>query len=599
MSSAPNQGPAIGAVIAGRYEIVRLLGAGGMGAVYQARQLSMDRLVALKLIHPHIASDDVAKRFHREMQATSKIEHPNTIRVFDYGVAEDGQLFLAMEFLDGRPLSKLLSEHGALPLDRIVHIAAQVTRALAAAHQDGITHRDLKPDNIMLVDRYGEQDVVKVLDFGIARFVDADQARTQVTRDGAVIGTPAYMSPEQALGHAVDHRADFYSLGVMLYQMAVGRTPFDGPTLAALLVAHATEAPAPPSTIAPVAAPLEALILRLLAKSPAERPSTAAEVLQALEACREAARAQPTAAAMPAAPQPPPVGPKPSRAPIVIVIGLAVLAGAGVVVARLARRPSAAATKAATNAATDAAARARLDALQLADGDPLAPVACRASDGALVDRLARAAAFLADSTVGKPRPQDRDALTLLSTLKGADGAAEYWALLSRARLVIEPAADGALEAARTAVARCPGYALAHNLAGNAEQRAKHPEAAAAAYHEALKSAPDYLAPRFNLGLLSLRAGDAKSAIAAFDEVLQKNPVHPRAYLARGQAHLLVGDVRAALDDLEQATLRHPEQAEAWLLLGQARGKAKLEKGARDAFCKAKALGSDEGARLCP
>ncbi|MGZ3441149.1 MAG: serine/threonine-protein kinase, partial [Polyangia bacterium] len=137
----------IGQVIAGRYEIVRLLGAGGMGAVYQARQLSMDRMVALKLIHPHIASDEVARRFHREMQATSKIEHPNTIRVFDYGADDKGQLFLAMEFLEGRPLARVLEEEGALPLARIVHIASQVVRALGAAHAEGIAHRDLKPDN--------------------------------------------------------------------------------------------------------------------------------------------------------------------------------------------------------------------------------------------------------------------------------------------------------------------------------------------------------------------------------------------------------------------------------------------------------------------
>ena len=165
----------IGQVIAGRYEIIRQLGAGGMGAVYQARQLSMDRMVALKLIHPHIVSEEVARRFHREMKATSKIEHPNTIAVFDFGADDSsGQLFLAMEYLEGRPLSKLLEEAGALPLPRIVHIASQVVRALGAAHAEGIAHRDLKPDNVMLVDRYGEHDVVKVLDFGIARFVDGD-----------------------------------------------------------------------------------------------------------------------------------------------------------------------------------------------------------------------------------------------------------------------------------------------------------------------------------------------------------------------------------------------------------------------------------------
>jgi serine/threonine-protein kinase len=166
---ADNDAPAaIGTIIAGRYELVRLLGAGAMGAVYQAKQLSMDRLVALKLMHRHVAAlPGLAPRFHREMKATSRIEHANTVRVFDYGADESGQLFLAMEFLDGRPLSRLLAAEAPLLLARIVHIGGQIARALGAAHAEGITHRDLKPDNVMLLDRYGEQDLVKVVDFGI------------------------------------------------------------------------------------------------------------------------------------------------------------------------------------------------------------------------------------------------------------------------------------------------------------------------------------------------------------------------------------------------------------------------------------------------
>ncbi|MGZ3406737.1 MAG: serine/threonine-protein kinase, partial [Polyangia bacterium] len=477
----------IGQVIAGRYEIVRLLGAGGMGAVYQARQLSMDRMVALKLIHPHIASDEVARRFHREMQATSKIEHPNTIRVFDYGADDKGQLFLAMEFLEGRPLARVLEEEGALPLARIVHIASQVVRALGAAHAEGIAHRDLKPDNIMLVDRYGEHDVVKVLDFGIARFVDGDESRTKMTHDGAVVGTPAYMSPEQAMGHAIDARADFYSLGVMLYQMALGRLPFDGPTLAALLVAHATAEPPPPSEVAPgrISPAFEALILRLLSKSPADRPATAAEVLQALEACaaeRDGVRAPsaPLAIAAAASPVPPVMTAETPRPPTrprrawwpALVVGGALVAGSVVVAVTLASRPR-----------IDLAARARLDAVIAAEGDPAAPTECRAADGPLVDRLARAATWLHDSRAGAARPQDHDALALLSNSKDGEASPEYLALLSRARLVVEPAPDGALAAAKAAVERCPRMALGHNALGGAEMRAHHDAAATAAYKE--------------------------------------------------------------------------------------------------------------------
>jgi tetratricopeptide (TPR) repeat protein len=242
-------------------------------------------------------------------------------------------------------------------------------------------------------------------------------------------------------------------------------------------------------------------------------------------------------------------------------------------------------------------ARARLEALQLADGDPLPPETCRVSDGDVVDRLTKAAAMLSQSVVGKPRPQDREALMALDSFKGAPASTEYWSLLSRARLVADDA-DGALDAAKKAVERCPQSALAHNLVGNAEQKARNLDAATAAYKKAIELAPDYLAPRFNLGILAMRASDWAAAVAAFDYVLQKNPTHPSAHLARGRAHLMLGDVQPALDDLEQATLRHPEEANAWLLLGQARAKAGSPKTAREAWCKAQTLGSDEGARLC-
>jgi cytochrome c-type biogenesis protein CcmH/NrfG len=577
----------IGQVIAGRYEIVRLLGAGGMGAVYQARQLSMDRMVALKLIHPHIASDEVARRFHREMQATSKIEHPNTIRVFDYGADDKGQLFLAMEFLEGRPLSRVLEHDGALPVARLVHIASQVVRALGAAHAEGIAHRDLKPDNIMLVDRYGERDVVKVLDFGIARFVDDDESRAKMTHDGAVVGTPAYLSPEQAMGQPIDARADFYSLGVMLYQMALGRLPFEGPTLAALLVAHATAEPPAPSLVAPGKIPpeLEALILRLMSKSPADRPANAAEVLRALEAIAPAASAAPIA--LTGETPRPPARPQRTWWPA-LVVGGALVAGSVVVAVALASRPK-----------IDLAARARLDAVIAAEGDPPAPTECRAADGPLVDRLARAATWLHDNSIGSPRPQDHDALALLSNLKEGDASAEYWALLSRARLVVEPTTDGALAAAKTAVQRCPRMAFGHNAVGGAEMRAHHDAAATAAFKEALALAPDYLAPRFNLGLIALRAEDTKGAIAAFDAVLAKDPLHPRAHLVRGQARLNAADYPGALDDLEAATLRHPANGDAWMLLGQARLATGAKKTAMEAFCKARSLGNAAAAKICP
>jgi len=282
--------------------------------------------------------------------------------------------------------------------------------------------------------------------------------------------------------------------------------------------------------------------------------------------------------------------PERARRPLwpIALIGLAVAAGAGVVAVRVALRPK-----------VDAAARARLESVISADKDPLAPADCRAGDGALVNSLAQAAELLRGSSVGNARPQDREALTKLTSIKDGDASAEYWALLSRARLVVEPAPDGALAAAKKAVERCPQMAAAHNAVGSAESRAHNDAAATAAYKAALELDADYVAPRFNLGLLAIRAKDMPTALAAFDKVLEEYPLHPRAHLARGQARLVTGDVSGALDDLEQATLRDPKDGDAWMLLGQARVASGARKTAVEAFCKARALGNDDAVKLCP
>jgi serine/threonine protein kinase/Tfp pilus assembly protein PilF len=301
----------------GRYEVVRQIGEGGMGAVYLARQVTMDRMVALKIIRADaVKSPDAAARFQREMKLTARIEHANTIRVYDFGEIE-GQLYLTMELLRGRSLGAVLAEAGRLPLDRIVRVAAQMARALQAAHSEGVVHRDLKPDNVMLIEQYGEHDVVKVLDFGIAKSLEEGQGA--MTEAGAVVGTPRYLSPEQAKGTAIDTRSDLYSLGIMLYEMASGQVPFNTPSLTGLLVAHVTEVPAPLTQIMPDAHPgLAALVDELLRKDPADRPQSAKEVEVRLEALVGRASVSPSYAPGPPsyAPGPPSYVPvSPSYAP--------------------------------------------------------------------------------------------------------------------------------------------------------------------------------------------------------------------------------------------------------------------------------------------
>jgi serine/threonine-protein kinase len=238
----------VGKLIAdGKYQIVRALGEGGMGTVYQALQPAMNRMVALKLIRPQmVTKPDAVARFHKEMMVTARVEHPNTIRVYDFG-DDHGQLYLAMEFLAGASLRQVIDTTGQLDLVRLVRIGKQVANALGAIHALGIVHRDLKPDNVMLLDSFGERDFVKVLDFGIAKVLD-EQIRLTAT------GKP------------------------------IGRVPFDAALTGTMLLAHAHEIPTPIQTLAPNLPPaLATLIMQLLEKNPDARPASAAEVAARLE----------------------------------------------------------------------------------------------------------------------------------------------------------------------------------------------------------------------------------------------------------------------------------------------------------------------------
>src|SRR5687768_5116133 len=224
--------PMIGQLIGGRYRITGVLGEGGMGVVYVGEQQmgSTIRKVAVKTLHPHLSKDpSVLARFHRECGTVAQLEHPNTIKFYDFGSTADGTLYIAMEFVKGKPLNEVIEGGGPMVPERVMKIMKQVCGALDEAHKQGIIHRDLKPENLILTDRAGETDFVKVLDFGIAaRSESADAQKEQkLTQQGMVLGTPPYMSPEQFTGKQLDSRSDIYSLGVMSYEMLTGRLPFD------------------------------------------------------------------------------------------------------------------------------------------------------------------------------------------------------------------------------------------------------------------------------------------------------------------------------------------------------------------------------------
>lgn len=274
--------PYIGRVLANRYRILRRLGSGGMGSVYLGLNIPLKQDVAVKVMFGELARDmNAVKRFHREALTTSRLSHPNTVRVFDFGQEPDGLLFLVMEFVKGMPLSGVISKMGRIPPPRVLTIARQVLGALAEAHAAGIVHRDLKPQNIMMIEMPGADDFAKVVDFGIAKIASAT-GETSLTKTGMSIGSPTYMSPEQAEGKSIDHRSDLYSLGVILYEMLTGRPPFLGETPLAVLVKHMTEPP--PLLPADVPQRLAHFVMNLLEKKPAMRPQTAEEALAHLEA---------------------------------------------------------------------------------------------------------------------------------------------------------------------------------------------------------------------------------------------------------------------------------------------------------------------------
>ena len=267
----------LGTTVGGRFRITRVLGEGGMGVVYEAEQVlgNTVRKVAVKMLHPHLSNDrSITARFHRECGTIAQLEHPNTIRVFDFGQTDEGALYIAMEYVRGRPLAEII-EAGPMQPERVARVMSQICAALTEAHSLGVVHRDLKPDNILLSDRAGEEDFVKVLDFGIAHTQATSPGEQKLTKQGMVLGTPPYMSPEQFSGQKLDARSDVYSLGVMAYEMLTGRLPFDANTPWEWASKHLTEPPASfdASTVGSHApAAMKQAIMRALAKDRDGRP---------------------------------------------------------------------------------------------------------------------------------------------------------------------------------------------------------------------------------------------------------------------------------------------------------------------------------------
>lgn len=272
----------------GQYRLKDVLGFGGMGTVYLAEHVLLRRPCALKLIRPDQAGDSrTLLRFEREVQAAATLTHWNTVEVFDYGHTEDGTFYYVMEYLPGMNLEDMVEQHGPLPPERAVHLLRQVCQALREAHGIGLLHRDIKPSNIIACERGGVYDVAKLLDFGLVKTLGARADNVRLTRDGAISGSPAFMSPEQALGREpLDSRSDIYNVGAVAYFLMTGKLPFDRQSTLEMLHAHAYEPLVPSHEFQAVPAELQRVVLRCLEKDPNRRYPDAAMVDKALAACK-------------------------------------------------------------------------------------------------------------------------------------------------------------------------------------------------------------------------------------------------------------------------------------------------------------------------
>jgi len=280
----------IGRTIAGKYEVEILVGQGAMGCVYRARQLALGTTLALKVLHRQLAGDPMfAARFLREAQAASRVDHPSSMRVVDFGEEPDGLLYIAMEYVDGKTLARIIEQDSPLPVARIIDIASQALAALAVAHDLGVIHRDLKPENIMIIEGQDDEgcthDIVKVCDFGVAKLLEGGARGPSVTAKGVAVGTPEYMSPEQARGDSLDASSDIYAMGVLLFHLMTGKVPFDASTAFGTALMHVNDEPTRPRLLNPrVDSRLEKICLKAMRKRPCDRHASARELRAELRA---------------------------------------------------------------------------------------------------------------------------------------------------------------------------------------------------------------------------------------------------------------------------------------------------------------------------
>ncbi len=593
-----------------RYRIEGRLGSGGMGEVLRGVHVELGREVAIKRLKAEYSLDEsILRRFENEARAVNLIRHENIVEVTDFYTDGDGRVHMVMELLQGRSLGDLIKRSAPLPPARVAHIGAQIADALGAAHEHGVIHRDLKPENIFLIRRKASDDYVKLLDFGIAR-LKPECGGLEATESGVIIGTPVYMSPEQAKGSHVDASTDMYSLGILLYEMLAGHWPFTRSSAVQMMMAHIEDDPKP-LNVPEIPEEFGALISRCLAKKIEDRPQSMREVAELLETWGETTKfseseelavargfsdtfvpqsdsgdeqtwdqESPGERALSVEEQ------TASSRPSGWVLGafatamlLAGLLGWWIIDGR---------NDASNRPHTEA--RSLLDTVTRGLGLPMAPSSCQAQDQETLSSLLRSIEFLVDGKPGGARPADTAALAELEIL-GNDIGPEPSMWRARAQLQAGHAQQALVDAGR-ALASCPAYAAAHATQGTAHAYLGNHAAAMKSLEEALTLRPDYVDARFNLALSQLASQHPGEARDSLNLVIEEQPDMPGARYLRGQCALQLGDAEAAVTDLALAVRAQSENAGAWYALGLAQHKlGKLSEASR-AYCRAHELGDE-------
>jgi serine/threonine-protein kinase len=547
--------------VRGRYRIIGKIGEGGMGAVYKAQHTGFDELRAIKVLNPEFAGRaELHERFKREAYITRKLRHPNAVQVEDIDEAEDGCPFIVMEYIEGKSLKLVMEEQGPLPAARVCAIAKQVAAALDAAHRLGMVHRDIKPDNIVLV-QTEEGEKAKVLDFGIARIKESKRAEEGKSKDltgsGFALGTPLYISPEQAAGKRgddLDGRSDLYSLGVVMYQMLTGDVPFNSQTTMDLLIAHIQQLPNPIRLVRPgiqIPDTLAALVMRLLQKKRELRPPSAAALIEDLTRVemgmpvRVSRIPSPYAQAIPPAPRgagpapPPPVAPPPPNPEITIAVPSSILDTEP----PFFRRPVAA-----------------VMILALLIGGGIWYYVMHRPAERIWRHQAAAADFERQQLYPQAEAEYRAAIRIDPNNAALQSALGHVLLQERKW-------DEAISVLRAAIALQPDDAVAHNNLGVALQTVGSVADAIPEFREAIRLQPDFLEAHSNLGDALDKLNDLTGSIAEYHEVLRLKPDDAPAHFRLGRVDYKQGDSDGAVDEYREAIRLQPGFALAHFSLG--------------------------------